>query len=38
MSRDVSDASEPAKLLFEHGYFHLARLADLIARAYPRRR
>jgi len=30
------DASEPAKLVFEYGYFHLARLADLIAREYPR--
>ncbi|HEX6598545.1 MAG TPA: MFS transporter [Gemmatimonadaceae bacterium] len=37
MSRFRSmDASEPAKLLFEYGYFHLARLADLIAREYPR--
>jgi MFS family permease len=30
------DASEPAKLVFEYGYLHLARLADLIAREYPR--
>jgi MFS family permease len=30
------DASEPAKLVFEHTYMHLARLADLIAREFPR--
>jgi MFS family permease len=30
------DASPPAALLFEQGYTHLARIADLIAREYPR--
>ena len=30
------DASRPAALLFEHGYTHLARVADLIAREFPR--
>jgi MFS family permease len=30
------DASVPGRLLFEHGYMHLARLADLIAREFPR--
>jgi MFS family permease len=30
------DASPPAALLFEHGYTHLARIADLIAREFPR--
>jgi MFS family permease len=30
------DASAPAALLFEHGYTHLARIADLIAREFPR--
>jgi MFS family permease len=37
MSRFRSmDSSAPAKLLFETGYLHLARLADLIAREFPR--
>jgi MFS family permease len=30
------DASVPGRLLFEHGYMHLARLADLVAREFPR--
>ncbi len=30
------DASRPVALLFEHGYTHLARIADLIAREFPR--
>jgi MFS family permease len=30
------DASPPAALLFEQGYTHLARIADLIAREFPR--
>jgi MFS family permease len=30
------DASPAAALLFEHGYTHLARIADLIAREFPR--
>jgi MFS family permease len=30
------DASAPVKLIFEHTYMHLARLADLIAREFPR--
>jgi MFS family permease len=30
------DASCPVKLIFEHAYMHLARLADLIAREFPR--
>jgi hypothetical protein len=30
------DASRPAALLFDHGYTHLARVADLIAREFPR--
>jgi MFS family permease len=29
------DASCPAKLIFEHAYTHLARLADIIARDFP---
>jgi hypothetical protein len=37
MSRFRSmDASCPAKLIFEHAYTHLARLADIIARDFPR--
>jgi MFS family permease len=30
------DASSPVKLIFEHTYLHLARLADLLAREFPR--
>ena len=30
------DASCPVKLIFEHAYTHLARLADLVAREFPR--
>ena len=30
------DASRPVALLFEYGYTHLARIADLIAREFPR--
>jgi MFS family permease len=30
------DAARPVALLFEHGYTHLARVADLIAREFPR--
>ncbi|MDB4877751.1 MAG: Major Facilitator Superfamily transporter [Gemmatimonadetes bacterium] len=30
------DASRPVAMLFDHGYTHLARVADLIAREFPR--
>jgi len=30
------DSSRPVSLLFEYGYTHLARIADLIAREFPR--
>lgn len=30
------DASWPLTLVFEHGYTHLARIADLVAREFPR--
>jgi len=30
------DSSRPVSLVFEYGYTHLARVADLIAREFPR--